>query len=251
MGFTSRVVLIVAGAAGFLVTGAPQVVGQSSGDGFLFRAPVGSVSVYGGMNRATAGSDFFDFTTEYLTLQRSDFDGATFGGDVSFRLRPRLDLVIGSSYTSSIASSEDRHYLFPDDRPIEQTTTFTRVPVMVGLKSYLSPPGHSVGRHAWVPARYAPYVGVSAGGMWHSFRQEGLFVDFEDLGIFPAESESRGWSPAAQAFGGLDVSITTRLALVGEARYLYSRAELGTDFDGFEPLDLSGLSATLGLSVRF
>jgi hypothetical protein len=252
MRFQSRVALSLACALGLFGAAAQPGAAQSAGDGFLFSPPTGSFSVFGGMSRATAGSDIFAHTTEHLTLQRGDFDGASLGGDLAFRLRPRLDLVLGSSYTSSVASSESRHYVYPDDRPIEQTTTYTRVPVTVGLKAYLSPPGRSVSRYAWVPARYAPFVGLSVGGVWYNFHQEGMWVDFEDLGIFPATMSSSGWAPAAQASAGVDLSLTTRLALVGETRYLYSRADLGNDFrGGFEPIDLSGLSASLGLSLRF
>jgi len=46
---------------------------QESGDGFLFRPPRGDVSIRGGFNHATAGSDLFSFTTSQLTLSTHDF----------------------------------------------------------------------------------------------------------------------------------------------------------------------------------
>jgi hypothetical protein len=50
---------------------------------------------------------------------------------------------------------------------------------------------------------------------------------------------------------GVDYALGPRFAITTEARYLWSNAELSQDFSGFQPLDLSGLSTTVGLSIRF
>jgi hypothetical protein len=223
---------------------------QSSGDGFLFGAPRASVSVHLGYADAGAGSELFTFVTDQLTLDRSDFSGLTAAANAGVRLTDRVDLTLAAAYAGSRRSSEFRDWVDLDDRSIEQRTRFERVPVTVGAKLYLLPRGRSVGRLAWIPAAYAPYVGVGAGMVWYRFKQDGDFVDFDTLDVFSDELESTGWAPAAQLVGGLDITLHPRVALTGEARYLKANAELDGDFEGFDPIDLSDLSATVGISVR-
>ena len=134
---------------------------------------------------------------------------------------------------------------------MEQTTTFARVPVTGSLKMYLAPTGRGVGRFAWVPSRYAPYVGAGAGGMWYQFKQEGDFINTETLVIRTDHLESSGWAKTAHAFAGVDLSVAPRFAITTEARYDWGSATLNdVSYEGFEPIDLSGLSATVGLHIR-
>jgi opacity protein-like surface antigen len=241
-------IVLALGAALSLATPAPA---QTAGHGFLFKPPVISINARGGFGHASAGSDIFSFTTERLTLGREDFSGLSYGGDIGIRITPRLDLSLGASYVGSRTPSEFRDWVDNDDQPIEQTTRFERVPVAASAKLYLTPRGEQVGQFAWIPNRLAPYVGAGAGAMWYRFRQEGDFVDFQTLDIFYEELESQGWTPMAQGMAGVDVALTPRLALTGEGRYLWARDELSDMFEDFDPIDLSGFSATVGLSVRF
>jgi hypothetical protein len=41
------------------------------------------------------------------------------------------------------------------------------------------------------------------------------------------------------------------LYLSGEARYLWSKADLSSDFSGFDPIDLAGFKATVGIHYMF
>ena len=54
----------------------------------------------------------------------------------------------------------------------------------------------------------------------------------------------------AQAAMGLDVSVSSRLFLNGEARYGWATAGLGQDFVDFADMDLSGFRIAVGLGVR-
>src|SRR6266481_8968703 len=74
---------------------------QSAGDGFLFHAPGGSWGLYGGFNRARAGSDLFAFVTKQLTLNRGDFSSATFGSNLAVRLSPSNDIVFDVAMRAS------------------------------------------------------------------------------------------------------------------------------------------------------
>lgn len=230
---------------------ASTVAAQGSGNGFLFQRPRGSIAIRAGYARASARSDLFSFTANQLTLDRGDFSGPTVGADLALRLGSRTDVVFATSYAGTSKPSEFRSFVDEDDNAIQQTTTFQRVPLTVNVRAYLTPRGRAVGDFAWMPARLAPYAGIGAGGMWYRFRQTGDFVDFEDNDVFTATLASSGWTPAAQAMAGVEYSVGPRLALAAQATYLWAKGRPSADFSGFDRIDLSGLSTTVGLSVRF
>lgn len=241
------------GAASLLALGLLDAAPLSaqSGQGYLFRDPRVRLAVRGGVDGALAGGDLFAFVTEELTLERRDFTGGTVGMDVAIRLTPRIDAVLAGSVAKASERSEFRDFVDTEDNPIEQTTTLARSPFTLGLRAYLLPRGRSVGSLAWIPSRFSPYVGIGGGAMRYEFRQSGDFVDYETLDIFYDDLESTGWAPTANAALGFDYSLSALFALNVEAKYDYARASVGDDFVGFDRIDLSGVSTTLGLSLRF
>ena len=242
--------LALAGAAAAQPTG---------GDGFLFGEPPGALTIRGGLATASAGGDVFGDATRHLTLGRGDFVGGSAAAELALRLADsRLQLVFGTGLTAASADSEFRYWVEEgptasedDDVPIRQTTSFYRVPVTLGLKMYVTPQGRSIGRYAWVPARFAPYLGAGGGVMWYRYRQEGDFVDFETTRVFADLLESSGWGPTAYAGGGLDFTLSPHVALTADARYQYGRARPNQAFEGFERVDLSGVITTFGVNFRF
>ncbi len=244
------VVALVIGCVTCLTCIVQPAQAQSAGDGFLFQEPIGSLTLRGGYSRATAGGDLFSDITNRLTLGRGDFNGPTVGADLAIRVAPQLDVVLGSSYTSTSAASEFRHLVDQNNAAITQTTSLKRVPVMASVLAYLTPRGRSVGRYAWVPARFVPYVGAGGGAVWYRFQQQGDFVDSNTNAVFSDDLASSQWSPAAQAFAGIDYSVSPHVALTGEGKYLFARGTLNQRFSNFDSIDLSGLSATLGIKLR-
>ncbi|MEO8256374.1 MAG: hypothetical protein ABI868_03425 [Acidobacteriota bacterium] len=224
---------------------------QSGGDGFLFSQPSGTVTFRTGFDHARAGSELFAFTTDRLTVDRGDFSGGTIAGDVSIRLSGRTDVMISVAHSQAQSRSEFRHWLDNAGLPIEQTTTFRRVPLTGSLRAYLVQPGHTIGHFAWVPARFSPYIGAGGGVMWYRFAQAGDFIDFNTTRVFPDAFSSSGWTPTVHGIGGVDISLHPRFALTTEARYEWGRAELSSDFAGFDRLDLSGFTVTTGISIRY
>lgn len=224
---------------------------QPTGDGFLFKAPSASFGLHAGYSLARAGSDLFSFTTKQLTLDRGSFNAFNVGATLAFRLRPRLDLVVGTTYARSSQPSEFRDWVDNNNLPIQQTTSFTRWPITAGLNWHLTPRGRSLGKFAWVPAAYSPYVGFGLGAMWYSFDQWGDFIDFETKDVFDDTFKSSGWTPTAHALVGVEYSLGPRLALSSEARYQFANGQPGTSFVGFQRIDLSGFAASVGLKVRY
>ena len=224
---------------------------QAGGPGFLFRKPMMSFGIRAGYARPQTGSEVFDFAREMLTLGTSDFASSAWGADFAVRVTERLDIAAGLGLTRSSTRSEFRDWVDLDDLPIEQTTTFLRVPITVSAKWYFRDRGRSVSRFVWVPERWSPYLGLGGGAVWYRFEQEGDFVDFETLDVFTALLESEGTTGTAHVFSGVDLSLSPRIVLTGEGRYSWASMDMGRDFVDFDGIDLGGFQATLGLSVRF
>jgi opacity protein-like surface antigen len=247
---TSGVVLAV------IVALAVPAHAQDAGKGFLFGRPDWSLSLRGGFSHANASSDVFSDVTDRLTLNRGyfgDFDGLTLGSDLAYSLRPDLDLMLSVSYSGTSKRSEYRRFVDNNDLPIEQTTSFSRVPVTASLKWYLTPRGRSVGRFAWIPSKYTPYVGAGAGFVWYNFEQNGDFVDFNtpNNNVFAHDFVSSSWAKTAHLLAGLDYSLSPRWSLTTEGRYSWAKTDLQEEFSGFKPIDLSGFTTTIGLYIRF
>lgn len=243
--------LLLTAATGVVLMAPSPGAAQGSGDGFLFRTPRIQLGVRGGLALATAGSEIFDFTRDELTVDKSDFNGGSFGIDVAFRASERLDVVVGFMASGSTTRSEFRDWVGEDDLPIEQETSFRRRPFTVSARYFLNDRGRSISRFAWIPNRITPYVGGGVGAMWYEFAQEGEFVDYEDLGIFNTRFESTGWSAMAHVGGGFEMSLSPRALLNLDGRYEFASTGLSQDFVDFDDIDLSGFQVSLGLALRF
>jgi len=231
---------------------ARDVRAQSNGKGFLFKRPVGSFSFRAGYAMANAASDVFEDATTQLTLDKKDFSGFNWGGDISYSMADRFDLVFDGEISNASKSSEFRNFIDNNDQPIEQETKFQRIPLTIGLRYYLASRGRSVSEFAYVPSRFAPYVSVGGGAMYYSFQQKGDFVDFKTLDVFNATLESSGWAPMGNGTAGLEYTVSPWLALTGEGRYVWAKAKLDPSaFDGYEKIDLTGFTGTVGIRVRF
>jgi len=231
---------------------ARELGAQGNGKGFLFKKPVGSFSFRAGYAVANAASDVFEDATTQLTLDKKDFSGFNWGGDISYSTSDRFDLVFDGEVAHASKSSEFRKWVDNNDQPIEQETKFDRVPMTIGLKYYLASRGRSVSQFAYIPSRWAPYVSVGGGAMYYSFEQKGDFVDFQTLDVFTTTVESSGWAPMGRGAAGIEYTVGPWLALTGEGRYVWAKAKLDRDaFQGYEKIDLTGFTGTVGFRVRF
>lgn len=224
---------------------------SGAGDGFLFHTPKAALALRVGVAKPSADSRVFSFASEQLTLDRGDFTGLGVAADLEVSVTSRVAFLMGTAMTTRSVASNYRDFVDNDDAEIEQSTTFRRAPVTAGLKVYLTPPGRSLGRFAWVPSRFSPYVAAGGGVMYYAFRQSGDFVDFEDLAVFATTLESSGWTSTMYGSAGVNYSLSARMGLITEARYDRARAPMGRDFDGFDRIDLSGFSLSTGLHLRF
>jgi len=218
---------------------------------FLLRTPRVSVGARVGYAVPFASSEIFDFTREQLTVERSDFNAPSIGGQLAIRVTPRVDIAVDLAWSKSETKSEFRDWVDLDDLPIEQWTEFQRAPVVFGVKAYLKERGRSIGRFAWIPEAWTPFVGGGAGWVFYRFEQDGEFVDFETFDIFRDRFTSEGSTPTIHVFGGADWSLGPMVFLTAEGRYSWAEVDMSGDFVDFDPMDLSGFQVTAGFSIRF
>jgi hypothetical protein len=228
-----------------------QPAAAAAQDGFLFRAPSVGVTLRGGPMQYITGSDLFDQLRQDLTLRRRDFRAPAVGAEFAVMALPRVDFVVGVMYSQAERRSEFWDWVGDDDLPIEQVTTLRTVPVTATVRYLLVPRGQRISRMAWLPNRTTPYVGAGGGIVWYRLQQDGEFVDFEDFDIFYDVLETSGSTAMVHALAGVDHWFMPRLGLNAEVRYSHGGARPDQSFRFFDRLDLSGVQATLGFSVRW
>jgi hypothetical protein len=239
-------------ALGLLFVSAQGLEGQGARDrGYLLREPPASVTLTLGATRPAAGGDLFRFTFEQLTLNAAHFTAVDVGGELARPLSRWAEGVVSIGFSRGTAPSEFRAYVDQDDLPIEQSTTFARMPIGGALRFNLMPRGRPVGSRAWIPARVVPWVEGGGGLLRYRFAQTGDFVDAETLDIFSDSFSVTGWSPYVMGGGGVTWTVTPNIGLRADVRYLRASARPRGDFIGFDRLDLSGVSGGMGLVFRF
>lgn len=223
---------------------------------FRFEAPKVSLGLRGGWAFNRAEGEIYDFLTEQLTLEKSDFNGPAGAFDISWRLRSWADLVFGVEVTGRKTKSEDRHFTDIEGNAIEQKTTLTQVPLTLSLKFYPIGRGRRVGQYAWVRKTIVPYIGGGIGGTWYELKQKGDFVDLGDPDvqgdefIFTDTFRSDAWTFAQHAFVGFDFKLSRNFGLILEGRYYWAEADVQGDYVGFDPIDLNGARLMLGFNWK-
>ena len=240
-------------ALAFAWLGLSSPAAAQSPPDFLFGSPNGMIGFRSGWLFASANSDLFTFVQQHLTVERKDFDAPAIGVDVEIAAAPRVSAIGGFEYSRASKNSEYRDFVDNQRLPIQQTTRLSEWNLSGSVKFAVTPRGRDISNRAWIPAAVTPYVGAGAGFLHYEFVQFGDFVDVDSpaMDIFTDTFKSSGWTPSGHVFGGVDVRLYRRLYLSGEGRYLWSSSTPGSDFIDFEPIDLAGFRATVGIHYMF
>jgi hypothetical protein len=231
----------------------PASAGAQPSPDFLFGSPKGMIGVRSGWLFASANSDLFTFVERHLTVEGTDFNAPAIGVDAEFAMTPRLSAIAGFDYARASKNSEYRDFVDNQRLPITQTTRLSELNLSGSVKFAVTPRGREISSRAWIPAAVTPYVGAGGGIMKYEFLQFGDFIDVDSANsdIFTDTFRSSGWTPSAHVFGGVDVRVYKRLYVSVEGRYLWSNGTPDRDFIDFDPIDLAGLKATVGLHYMF
>jgi opacity protein-like surface antigen len=236
---------------------APAVASAQGGPGFLFKRPRVTVTVRAGYSLPTTGGQLFDFAVDEFiplgadTLSTLGFDAPYLGGELAFRPLERWDFTLGVGWTRSRSMTEYRRWIDADGLPIVQETTFEVVYGTVGAKYSLVDRGRQIGRLAWVPQRFTPWVGGGLGISSYDFVQSGDFVDTGTFEIFSDNLETSDEGLILYANAGVDATLFRNAIVTAEARYTYSSADVEYPYEGFNDIDLGGLQLMVGLGFQF
>jgi len=222
---------------------------------FLLGRPRATLGVRGNWLVASANSDIFEFITEQLTVNKSDFNTGSFAAEAGYLVSPRLSIVASWDLNQMNQESTDRNddELLPNGSrvPIHQSTQLHQMNFTASAKFALLPRGRAISRLAWIPRTFVPYVGAGAGYGSYELRQNGDFVDDTNKHIFTDTLNSKGWAPTAHVLGGTDIQVARHLLLSLEGRYSWQHADLQTDFSNFQPIDLGGFRFGAGVHLAY
>ena len=87
-----------------------------------------------GVARPSETGKLFEFTRDNLMVNKGDFTSFSMGADLDIAVSSRLAVQFGATVAQANKLSEDRNFIDNNDLPIEQTTSFRRSPVTLGLK---------------------------------------------------------------------------------------------------------------------
>jgi outer membrane protein W len=191
----------------------------------------------------SGNNNLFKDDFDLYTVGKNDFRGLTGGIEFNFGLADNLELGLHADGYGRTIDTSYRNYVRSDDSEIFQTLKLESAPVGVTLRYVFG------GRHASI----APYIGAGADLVFWHYEERGDFVDFQDpaLPVIADEFIEDGVVPGFHVQAGVRVPINHDFAITGEARYLWAKEkDMGGSFRGLG-LDLTGLSATVGVNIRF
>jgi hypothetical protein len=208
------------------------------GSGIIFSQ---SINLKIGLFIPSMQSNLWEDNLRNLAFNKSDminsYDGAEF--EVFLNRYTSLSMEIGS-YNKEI-HSQYKDYTYQDNSPIFQDISLRIIPIEANIKLY--PFGNRQG--------IFPFFGAGAGLYAWTYQQYGDFVIFPDASIEAGFAETKTFSFGFNGRAGLVFRFHPRVALAIEGKYLYLRGRLSGYFEGFDLLDLGGITATLGVNIYF
>jgi hypothetical protein len=205
------------------------------------------VRLGGFMPTAKAGDkgshyDIFSDHTTLFNIERKDWTGAFGGFEYSKRIDRNVEIGFHIDGYGKELDTHYREYLRKDGTEIEQT-----------LRLMIAPMGATVRFISGRRGHIAPYLAAGVDLFVYRYEAFGDFViDFNDLkmGTRWDSFVSDGVAPGIHVAAGVRVPMSHDLNVTGEVRYGWAKTNMRGDFDQ-NRIDLSGLSTTIGVNLRF
>jgi hypothetical protein len=187
-------------------------------------------------------------------VEKSDFYGVYGGIEYNQVLTTNVELGLSFDGYGQTVDTSYRDYTWDDGSEIRQALKLDMLPLGVSIR--------------FVPtskkAKIAPYVGGGVDAIFYKYQEVGDFVCFppsggsceHDYDVVSDAFVSEGTAFGFHVLGGLRVYVNRDIAIVGEGRYQWAKADMGDDFAPNEPglvntIDLSGATFTVGVHIRF
>jgi hypothetical protein len=190
-----------------------------------------------------AQSDLFRDDAELYTVGKDDWRGAYGGVEYSFNLVPHLEMGLSIDGYGRTVPTVYRDFERPSGEEIRQNLKLTIVPL--GLSLRILP----LDRYAAVQ----PYATIGGDVFFYKYEEFGDFIDFfeDDLPISADSFVSDGAVFGGHAAAGLRVPVGHDFAITGEVRYQFAPKKRMKDDFSLNQIDLNGVSATIGIRLRF
>ncbi|NIM12974.1 MAG: hypothetical protein GTO45_12675 [Candidatus Aminicenantes bacterium] len=222
-----------------IITVSIVVVMMSAPAGYVH---AGSFNFKIGLVQPSMESDLWEINMANLAFEKQDMQSTYFGLEFEHFFGRHLSLSIEGGYYEKEHYSMYRDFVFEDDSPIYQNLALRITSLELDFKFY--PVGHRT--------KFYPYLGGGAGIYRWKYEQWGDFVDAQTWLVSEDEYvESSAYTPGFNGKAGFVVRFSRYLGVSFEARYLYLKGDLSAFFEGFEKLDMSGFTYSLGLNLFF
>ena len=192
-----------------------------------------------GLFQPTLKSDLWRINMENLAFKKSDMNNAYFAFEYEYFLNRYSSFSLELGSYNRILNSEYRDYEYDDGTPIYQSLSLRITPLEVTYKFY--PVGHR--------RMFIPYLGVGGGAYFWRYEQWGEFIDFKTGDVNEGNAITHAVTIGFNARAGFILRLQRSLGIAIEGKYQYLRGRLSDYFEGFNQLDLSGFTATIGLNV--
>lgn len=198
-----------------------------------------SISLKAGLFYPTAQSELWEINLENLSFTKHELSNLYIGVEYDFFLGPNFSVFFeGGTYSREILS-EYRDYTYGDDTPIYQNLYLRLSNFDLGFKIF--PAGHRLPLY--------PYLGAGISLVSWKYEQWGEFIDFEFDEVYEGFADTRTISPGANARAGLVFRFQRHIGFLVEVRYQYIKGALSSLFEGFDKLDLGGITFNVGFSI--
>lgn len=196
-----------------------------------------SIIFRGGLQQFNMESDLWEVNMENLALNKTDIQGAYYGIGYEFFLNKAISIDLEVGTYKKTRNTMYKDFTFADDSPIYQSLSLNVNSIEANVN--LLPIGYR--RNIY------PYLSVGGGIYIWTYEQWGNFINFVDDSVSEGYANTQTISFGANAKAGIVVRAGRTLGFSFEAKYRYLKGNLSSDFEDFEPLDLSGLTFSLGI----
>jgi len=186
-------------------------------------------------------SDLWDINMENLIFERSDMLSSVLAIESEYFFTRLLALSLEVGNYGREIDSQYRYYTDSEGQPLIQNFLLRITPITLSVKAY--PLGHR--------AVVCPYILLGGGMTAWTYEQWGDFLNFEDWTVSSGTASSEKFTPCWTLGGGLVFRLKRQIGVALEGKYLFLKGQLSEFFEGFEPLDMSGFFATLGINFYF
>ncbi|UCH97734.1 MAG: outer membrane beta-barrel protein [Candidatus Aminicenantes bacterium] len=184
-------------------------------------------------------SDLWETNMDNLAFTKQDMRDAYYGIEYEHFLNRFISFALEGGVYDNEHFSFYRDYEYEDGSPIYQNLALRIISAEADFKLY--PLGHR--------QRFCPFLGGGAGMYFWKYEQWGDFINFESGTVDEDEyAETSTYTVGFNAKAGFVARFSRNWGVLLEARYQHVKGELSSFFEGWEKLDLSGFTFSIGIN---